>query len=85
MVNVIEKSGMVVNFSRSYFMKRNKEYVIRFYLDAIRFMMKNARLVEELNTNEYINCVIASGEPNFLQYCIDNNINYLDAIEYDWN
>lgn len=38
MINVIEKSGMVVNFSRSYFMARPKSYVESMYLDAVAFM-----------------------------------------------
>ena len=41
MVNVIEESNMVVNFSRSYFMRRDKEYVTRFYNMALEFMSKN--------------------------------------------
>lgn len=41
MVNVIEESGMVINFSRSYFMGLLKSKVERFYNDALAFMAKN--------------------------------------------
>lgn len=43
------------------------------------------RKVHELNLDEYVNCVIASGEDNFEEYCQVNNIDYDDACEYDWN
>jgi hypothetical protein len=43
------------------------------------------RKVEELTMNEYIECVINSGEPNFKEYCEKNNIDYEDAIEHDWD
>lgn len=42
-----------------------------------------ARLVKELTLEEYIDCVIASGEKNFEDYCKKNNIDYNDAIEYN--
>lgn len=38
MVNAIENSKMVINFSRSYFMSMTKENVERFYNQAIQFM-----------------------------------------------
>lgn len=41
MIEVIEKSNMVVNFSKSYFMRRDKEYVTRFYNMALAFIAKN--------------------------------------------
>lgn len=41
MIDVIEKSGMVINFSRSYFMARPKSFVERMYESAIAFMAKN--------------------------------------------
>ena len=37
MVNFIEASGMVVNFSRSYFMHMDKASVERFYKSAVAF------------------------------------------------
>lgn len=41
MIEVIEKSGMVINFSRSYFMARPKSFVERMYESALTFMEKN--------------------------------------------
>lgn len=41
MIEVIEKSGIVVNFSKSYFMARPKSFVERIYEDALAFMAKN--------------------------------------------
>lgn len=41
MIDVIEKSGMVINFSRSYFMARPKSFVERMYESALAFMAKN--------------------------------------------
>ena len=38
MIDVIEKSGMVINFSRSYFMGLLKSKVERFYNDAVAYM-----------------------------------------------
>ena len=38
MIDVIEKSGMVINFSRSYFMGLLKSKVERFYNDAVTYM-----------------------------------------------
>jgi hypothetical protein len=40
MINVIEKSNMVINFKRSYFMGKLKEDVERFYKMAIEYMAK---------------------------------------------
>ena len=40
MVEVIEKSGMVINFSKSYFMARPKSFVEKMYKDALTFMAK---------------------------------------------
>lgn len=41
MIDVIEKSGMVINFSKSYFMARPKSFVERMYESALAFMAKN--------------------------------------------
>lgn len=41
MINVIEKSGMVINFSRSHFMGRLKADVERFYKMALEYIEKN--------------------------------------------
>lgn len=38
MIDIIEKSGMVINFSRSYFMGLLKSQVERFYNDAVAYM-----------------------------------------------
>ena len=38
MVEIIEKSEMVINFSKSYFMRLDKASVERFYNQAIQFM-----------------------------------------------
>ena len=38
MVEIIEKSEMVINFSKSYFMSMTKDNVERFYNQAIQFM-----------------------------------------------
>lgn len=41
MIKVIEKSGMVINFNKSYFMARPKSFVERMYKDALAFIAKN--------------------------------------------
>ena len=41
MVAVIEKSGMVINFNKSYFMARPKSFVEKMYENALAFMAKN--------------------------------------------
>ena len=41
MIDVIEKSGMVINFSRSYFMARPKSFVEKMYESALAFIVKN--------------------------------------------
>ena len=41
MVEVIEKSGMVINFSRSFFMTCPKSFVEKMYEDALAFIVKN--------------------------------------------
>ena len=43
------------------------------------------RKVEELTLEEYVDCVIASGKRNFKSYCKKHNIDYEDALEYDWD
>lgn len=40
MINVIEKSNMVINFKRSYFMGKLKSDVERFYKMALDYMNK---------------------------------------------
>lgn len=41
MIDVIEESNMVVNFSRSYFMARPKGFVEKMYESALAFIAKN--------------------------------------------
>jgi hypothetical protein len=44
------------------------------------------RKIDELTTEEYIDVVIASGSvKNFKNWCKRHNIDYEDAMEYDWN
>ncbi len=38
MIDFIEKSGMVLNFSRSYFEHRTKETTERYYIQAVEFV-----------------------------------------------
>ena len=40
MINVIKKSNMVNNFSRSYFTRKTKEDVEKFYKLALEYMNK---------------------------------------------
>ena len=40
MIDYIEASGMVINFSRSYFNKMLRARVEEFYNDAVRFCSK---------------------------------------------
>ena len=40
MIDYIETSGMVINFSRSYFNKMLRERVEEFYIQAVRFCNK---------------------------------------------
>lgn len=40
MIDYIEESGMVINFSRSYFNKMLRTRVEEFYNDAVRFCNK---------------------------------------------
>ena len=42
MIKVIEESGMVINFSRSYFEKMLKEKVEDYYNRTIKFMVNKA-------------------------------------------
>ena len=42
MIKVIEESGMVINFSRSYFEKMLKEKVEGHYNRAVKFMANKA-------------------------------------------
>lgn len=44
MIDVIEKSGMVINFSRSYFMGLLKSKVERFYNDAVAYMNRQGEI-----------------------------------------
>ena len=37
MIDYIEQSGMVVNFSRSYFMKKSRADVETYFVKAVRF------------------------------------------------
>lgn len=44
--------------------------------------------VNELSMEDYINCVIAYGIlelEDFIAWCSDTNIDYEDALEYDWD
>lgn len=40
MINVIEKSNMVSNFSRSYFVRKTKTDIEKFYEMAVLYMNK---------------------------------------------
>ena len=41
MVKVIEKSGMVINFSESWYLRQLKEYVEKHYERALKYMEEN--------------------------------------------
>ena len=41
MIDVIEKSGMVVDFDRKYLMKKDKQYLERLYNHCVKFIEKN--------------------------------------------
>jgi len=43
------------------------------------------RKVNELTTEEYIDCVIASEKKNFKKWCENHNIDYEDVVSYDWD
>lgn len=44
------------------------------------------RKIKELTMEEYINVVIAFGEvKDFKGWCKRHNIDYKDAISYDWD
>ena len=43
------------------------------------------RKVHELGLEEYIDCVIASDSDEFEEYCKVHDIDYEDAMEYDWD
>ena len=43
MIDVIEKSGMVVNFDRKYLMKKDKQYLERLYNHCVKFIEKNEK------------------------------------------
>lgn len=58
MVAVIEKSGMVINFSRSYFMARPKSFVEKMYEDALAFMEKIIKKISEKGLTNSTPCDI---------------------------
>ena len=41
MIKVIEKSGMVVNFNESWYLRQLKEYVKNHYERALKYMENN--------------------------------------------
>ena len=41
--------------------------------------------VDELSMEMYIDCVIASGEDDFEEWCAVHGVDYEDAMEYDWD
>lgn len=43
------------------------------------------RKVNELTTEEYIDCVIASEKKNFKKWCENHDVDYEDAMSYDWD
>lgn len=43
------------------------------------------RKVDELDLEEYIDCVIASDLDGFEEYCQAHGIDYEDAMAYDWD
>jgi hypothetical protein len=43
------------------------------------------RKVDELDLEEYIDCVIASDLDGFEEYCREHDIDYKDAMSYDWD
>lgn len=47
MIDVIEKSGMVINFSRSYFMGLLKSKVEKFYNDAVAYMNRQGEIRDD--------------------------------------
>ena len=43
------------------------------------------RTVDELEMEEYLDCVVASGEDDFQQWCEEHDVDYEDAMAYDWD